>query len=129
MIILDESIDEQQQKQLLRRRIRAFRIGNDIGRAGMQDEEIIPFLRTLRRPTFFAWDSDFYHKRLCSNHFCLVYLNVRVSEITQYIRRLLRHPEFKTWAQRKGRVVRLAPSGISVWQIRVPRLKRYGWND
>src|SRR5579864_7692522 len=39
------------------------------------------------------------------------------------------HPEFKTRAQRKGRVLRVAPSGISIWQIRAPRMKRCGWNS
>jgi hypothetical protein len=95
----------------------------------MQDYEIIPLLRTLRKPTLVSRDDDFFDKKLCSDRFCLAYLDVPPNQVAEYARQLLRHPEFKTWAQRKGRVLRVAPSGISVWQMRVPRMNRYGWND
>ena len=95
----------------------------------MQDEEIIPLLRTMRRPTFVSRDRGFFEKSFAGERYCLVYCNVRVEEVALFTRRLLRHPQFKTWAQRQGRVLRVAPSGVSVWQIRVPRMNRYGWND
>jgi hypothetical protein len=43
--VLDENIVESQRQLLRSWRIRVQRIGHDVGRAGMQDEQIIPFLR------------------------------------------------------------------------------------
>lgn len=53
MNILDENIIERQCQRLRTQRIRVRHIGHDIGHKGITDEEIIPFLHQLRRPTFF----------------------------------------------------------------------------
>lgn len=45
MNVLDENIVESQRQLLRSWRIRVRQIGHEIGRAGMQDEEIVPFLR------------------------------------------------------------------------------------
>lgn len=129
MIVLDENVFECQRARLRRWRTHLVQIGRDIARQGMQDDEIIPLLRRLRRPTFVSRDRDFFDKSLCSDSFCLVYLDVRPLEVAEYVRRLLRHLEFKTWSQRKGRVVRLAPSGISAWRAHATRVARYRWLD
>jgi hypothetical protein len=76
MNILDENILNDQRQLLKMWRIMAYQIGDDIGRKGMQDEEIIPLLHQLNRPTFFTRDSDFYHRPLCHSRYCLVYLDV-----------------------------------------------------
>lgn len=44
MILLDENFPESQHQLLRSWRIRPQQIGYEIGRKGMQDEEIIPFL-------------------------------------------------------------------------------------
>jgi hypothetical protein len=129
VIVLDENILESQRTRLRGWRIHLSQIGRDLGRKGMQDEDIIPLLRTLRRPTFVSWDRDFFERSLCSDRFCLVYLDVGQLEVAAYLRRLLRHPQFKTWAQRKGRVVRVAPSGISAWHAHAARVIRHRWVD
>lgn len=59
MIILDEHIPPSQRQRLRNWRIRARQIGYDITRKGIQDEDIIPFLRSLRRPTFVTLDGGF----------------------------------------------------------------------
>ena len=129
MIVLDENILESQRTQLIARRIHLCQIGHDLARYGTQDEVILPILRTLRRPTFVTWDRDFFDRTLCSHRFCLVYMDVRQTEIAEYTRRLLRHPDFKTWSQRKGCVLRVAPNGISVWRAHASRVVRYRWVD
>ncbi len=44
----------------------AFRqIGSEIGRKGMQDDEIIVLLRRLGKSTFFTRDLRFYDRKLC----------------------------------------------------------------
>jgi hypothetical protein len=59
MNILDENILSDQRQMLQIRRIAVHQIGDDIGRKGMQDEEIIPLLHQLTHPTFFTRDGDF----------------------------------------------------------------------
>ena len=59
MNILDENIPESQRQLLRSWRIRTQQIGHELGRRGMKDEEIIPLLHQLRRPTFFTRDLDF----------------------------------------------------------------------
>ena len=44
MNILDENIIENQRQLIRRWRIAVRHLGYDVGRQGMQDEEIIPFL-------------------------------------------------------------------------------------
>jgi hypothetical protein len=53
MNILDENIPEDQRSQLLTWGISIHQVGFDVGRKGMKDEEIIPFLHTLRDTSFF----------------------------------------------------------------------------
>ena len=116
MNILDENVAKPQRELLQARGIAVRQVGVTIGRAGLLDEEIITMLHSLRRPTFFTRDSDFYGRLLCHRKYCLVYLSVEKSEVASFVRRLLRHPEFKTEAKRMGSVVRVSHSRISCWR-------------
>jgi hypothetical protein len=127
--ILDENIPEDQYQLLRRRRISIRQIGRDVGRKGMIDEEIIPYLRSLRRPTFFTRDFDFYRRDLCHERYSLVCLGIRLTEVADYVDRLLRHREFNTQAKRMGAVIGVTPTGISVWRRRAARLARLPWDD
>ena len=60
MNILDENVPKPQRELLEARGIVVRQVGVNIGRAGLLDEEIITLLHSLRRPTFFTRDSDFY---------------------------------------------------------------------
>jgi hypothetical protein len=59
MNILDENIIASQRQRLRSWRIPVRQIGVDIARKGLQDEEILPFLHHLHRPTFFTRDRVF----------------------------------------------------------------------
>lgn len=65
MNILDENVREDQRGLLQRWGIPVHQLGVDVGRKGMKDEEIIPFLHTLRNTTFFTRDMGFYDSKLC----------------------------------------------------------------
>lgn len=106
MIVLDENIPESQRLLLRSWRIRARQIGAEVGRAGMSDDEIIPLLHTLNRPTFFTRDRDFLKPWLCHPAYCIVYLDVGQYEAASFIRRVLRHSALNTRARRMGAVVR-----------------------
>jgi hypothetical protein len=119
MNVLDENIVVSQRQRLAAWKLHFRRIGGEVGRFGMKDcNQIIPLLHTLRRPTFFTRDRDFYHPMLCHSKYCLVYLDVDFDEVAEYIRRFLRHPAFRTQAQRMGKVVRVRHSGLTYWQVR-----------
>ena len=116
MNILDENIPRNQRELLLSWRVPIRQIGYDTGRKGIQDDEIIPLLHQLRRPTFFTRDSDFFDRRLCHQRYCLVYMDVDKYEAALFVRRVLRHPEFDTQAKRMGAVIRVSRRGLSLYR-------------
>ena len=127
MNILDENIPKPQRELLEGRRISVKQVGVNIGRKGLLDEEIIPLLQSLRRPTFFTRDSDFHKRDLCHRAYCLVYLAVEKSEVALFVRRFLRHPDFKTQANRMGKVIRVSRAGISFWRLHQSTEEHVGW--
>ncbi|HMV47906.1 MAG TPA: hypothetical protein PLD20_20175 [Blastocatellia bacterium] len=128
MNLLDENIFDPQRLQLLAWKIHVRQIGVDIGQQGMDDrEEIIPLLHNLRRPTFFTRDEDFYHPWLRHPGYCLVFLDVRPDDAAHYIRRFLRHPSFRTQAQRMGKIIRLHEDGISFRQVGAGEAEHPAW--
>lgn len=116
MNVLDENIREDQRGLLQHWGIPIHPIGVDIGRKGMQDEEIIPFLHTLYDPTFFTRDLDLSDRKFCQSQYCLVCLAVEKDEVAAFVRRILRHPELDTKAKRTGAVIRVSHAGFSVWR-------------
>lgn len=124
MNILDENIPKPQRELLERHRIP---VKAGIGRKGLLDEEIIPLLQHLRHPTFFTRDSDFYKRALCHPRYSIVYLSIHKPEVALFVRRFLRHPDFKTQSSRMGRVLRLSHSGISFWQRNQSREQHLSW--
>lgn len=127
MNILDENILSDQRVILRAWRIPVRQIGHDVGRGGLQDEEIIPLLHQLHRPTFFTRDWDFYERRLCHARYSLVYLNVAKDEVATFVRWLLRHREFNTETKRMGTVIRASHSGLCYWRLRIEQEIRIGW--
>lgn len=128
MNVLDENIVATQRELLRSRKIHFRRIGGEIGRAGMKDRsEIIPLLHTLRRPTFFTRDHDFYKSELCHAGYCLVFLDVAFDEAADFICRFLRYAAFRTQTQRRGKVVRVHHSGVSYWQVNVRKVHVLSW--
>jgi hypothetical protein len=127
MIIVDENTPESQRELLHGKRIRARQVGYDIGRDGMTDEAIIPLLHELDRPTFFTRDVDFFDRILCHKAYCIVYLHVGEKDIAEYVQRVLRHKELNTKGKRMGAVLRVGPSGISVWRAHGQEESHLDW--
>ncbi len=127
MNILDENIPKPQRELLERWGIAVMQVGVSIGRNGMLDEEIIPLLQRLRRPTFFTRDDDFYKRNLCHARYCLVHLSVARSEAALFAGRLLRQRGFNTQAKRMGKVPRVSHAGVSFWQRHHPEEQHTAW--
>jgi hypothetical protein len=127
MNILDENIPEGQESILRKKRIPHKQIGVDVGRKGMHDDELIPLLHQLGRPTFFTLDSDFYDRSLCHKGYCLVYLDVKDEKVADSIRLLLRHPELNTKGKRMGCVIRVMPKRLAVWRTNENQEEFISW--
>jgi hypothetical protein len=128
MNILDENIPASQRQLLLGRRVRVQQIGCDLGRKGMQDDEIIPFLIEQRRPTFFTRDDDFFDRGLCHARYGLVYLAVDKNEVAAFIRRVLHHSACDTQAKRLGAGIRVSSAGLALWRLRSAKLQSLDWD-
>jgi hypothetical protein len=127
MNVLDENISISQRNILKTWRIPAHHIGYDIGRKGMKDDEIIPLLLTLTRPTFFTLDWDYLERDLCHARYCLIYLDVRRDEVASFVRRVLQHPRFNTHTKRMGTVIRAAYSGLAIWHLHAEQAIHFTW--
>lgn len=117
MNIIDENIIDSQRRQLISWRFRVQQIGYEIGRKGMKDHEIIPFLHQIKQSTFFTRDDDFYERTLCHRNYCLVYLDIRKEEVATFVRRVLRQKTFQTKAGRMGKVIRASQVGLTLWDL------------
>jgi hypothetical protein len=117
--ILDENIVEDECRSLRSRRVHVRHIGHDISHKGIKDQEIVPLLHRLRRPTLFSHDTRFFNRRLCHPSYCLVYLDVPENAAAVYVRRVLRHPLLNTQVKRMGTVVRASSADIRL-------LRRHG---
>ncbi len=127
MNILDENIIDNQRRQLGSWHIRVHQVGYEAGRKGMKDQEIIPFLHQLKQPTFFTRDNDFYKRQLCHTGYCLVYLDIRKTEVATFVRRILRHSSLSTKAKRMGKVIRATHIGLIVWNLHANKEERIDW--
>jgi hypothetical protein len=125
VIILDENIFADQRLFLSKRKISLRQIGFDLSKKGITDEEIIPLLQKLSRPTFFTRDRDFFRSRFCHSRYCLAWLDVRPLDVGETILRFLRHPHFRSRNDRLGKVIRVSPKGITFWQKN--EKKRLAW--
>jgi hypothetical protein len=127
MNALDENIPDSQRQLLRSWRIRVRQIGYEIGRQGMDDDEIIPLLHQIGPVTFFTRDLGFYHRDLCHTNYCLVCLAVGQYEVASFIRRFLRHPVFNTQAKRMGKVIRTTHTGMRIWQLHAEKEEEMAW--
>lgn len=127
MIVLDENLPDSQRRLLRSWRIRVRQIGHEVGRPGMRDAEILPFLRRLRQPTFFTRDDWFYQPAHRHVAYCLILLAVAENEAASFIRRVLRHPALNTHGKRMGKVIRATQAGLRVWRLNTDAEERLGW--
>lgn len=116
MNLLDENFPKDQLPLLKEWRIPFRLIGRDIARLGVKDPDIIPLLHQHRGVTFFTLDWDFFDPSLCHPAYGLAWLDVRADDAAHFMRRFLKHPRFKTQAQRIGIVAHVHHNGIDFWQ-------------
>jgi hypothetical protein len=129
MIILDENFPRDQIESVRGWTASVLSVGDDFGEKGMSDELIVADLRTMTRPTFFSLDKDFYDRSLRDRRYCLVWLDVTESVAANYVRRVLRHVDFRTKGQRLGCVISAAPAALKVWRWKAARESYIAWHE
>ena len=127
MIVLDENFPESQRQLLRGWRVPLRQIGYEVGRKGLKDDEILPFLLGCRRPTFFTLDQGFYRRHLCHARYCLVCVDVTQYAAAAFVRRMLRHRRFDTEAKRLGTVVHMSQRGLTVWRLHAEKEVHVDW--
>ena len=127
MIVLDENFELVQRDQLRKWRIRTRQIGDDVGRKGLRDLEVVGLLQRGRRLTFISMDRDYYRSDWRHARYCLVFLDVPRGQEALYVRRLLRHPRFDAEAKRLGHVIRVNPTALAFWQPRAQQEEHVEW--
>ena len=127
MNLLDENFPSDQAALLREWRIPHRQIGRDISWPGVQDPDIIPLLHRLRRVTLFTQDQDFFNRRLCHPAYCLVWIDGKPGEAASYVRRFLRHRQFRTQAKRMGMVARVSREGVHFWRPGQTRKQFTAW--
>lgn len=127
MNLLDENFPDDQRAVLREWGIPFRELGMDLGQLGVKDDNVIPLLHRQRRVTFFTQDEDFFLGELCHPAYCLVWVNVKAEDAALYVRRFLRHPRFRTIADRMGIVARAHHDAIHYWQRDREDLQRINW--
>jgi hypothetical protein len=85
-------------------------------------DEAIPHLpRAERQPTFVTLNWKHFWQRTAAHHdfciVCFVRTTEHAREISPCLRRLLRLPEFRTRAERMGRVARISGERAAFYQV------------
>lgn len=85
----------------------------------IKDDAIPTLLRQQPQPTFVTInDRDFWQRVSGDPKYCMVCFalsDARTRQIPQSLRALFRHPEFRTKAQRMGKVIRVTREDISFY--------------
>jgi len=90
-------------------------------------QEILRYLHNARQATFFTRDKDFFLYRLCHSNYCLAFIDAPEDETAVFVRKFLRHPNFKTKARRCGKVVKLSQRVVTWWEIGKPQRQHLIW--
>ena len=122
MIVLDEHLAGLGVETAIRQWYRGRVCGITELRPGsvIKDEAIPHLLRAARQPTFLTlnwrhfWQRTAAHRDFCV--VCFVLTTEQAREISPCLRRLLRLSEFKTRADRMGRVARIGGERVAYYQ-------------
>jgi hypothetical protein len=94
------------------------------------DDRVPEILRTLSKPTFVTIDEDFWDVRWCDPSYAILHFALRNDQqknLPALLRALFRLPEFRTRAQRMGKVARVSAATVEWWQFPKASLHHRVW--
>lgn len=122
MIVVDENLHSQRIMDALA----TWHVGQVVSvttlrpKSLIKDDAIPALLRKAAHPTFITINvTDFWRKVESHRDYCIVAVGLpkeRAHEVPELVRRLFRHPDFKTNASRMGKVARLTPEQIQYYE-------------
>jgi hypothetical protein len=127
VIVLDENFPASQHVILISKGLKPTKIGIEIATKGIKDDQIIPLLLRLNRPTFITLDQGFFQPHLCHPSYCLIQIEAKSNRIAEISLRALRHSSLRTFAQRAGYIVRASDSGISLYHMHHSKAFHLSW--
>ena len=92
MNVLDENIPRDQADLLRQWGVRFRSISRDLGYQGIADENIVPLLLRLKKPTLLTRDEDFWDRHLAHARYAAVWFDAEVEETAFWNKRFLGHP-------------------------------------
>lgn len=123
MIVLDEHLNGLGVEMAVRRWYRGRVCSVMELRPGtiIKDDAIPPLLRAEHQPTFVTLNwKHFWQRTAAHSGFCIVCIALtteQAREISPLLRRLLRLPEFRTRADRMGRVARISSERVAYYRV------------
>lgn len=97
----------------------------------IKDDNIPTLLGQQRQPTFVTIDEhDFWQKIAIDPRYCVVcfaFSDSQAKAIPPLLRRLLRHPAFRTKAQRMGHMIRVTSTAVSYYTWNDRRVRTIDW--
>ncbi|MDA1272959.1 MAG: hypothetical protein O2960_02750 [Verrucomicrobia bacterium] len=131
MLVIDESISENEVWRLREWRIAVRVIGEDLADKSISDENILSLLHRLKHPTFFTRDRDFWKAELSHPRYALVFMDIPEHEglVATHIRRFLRHPSFNSNLKRLGKVIHVHQTGIELWHGGAQSKRFHEWES
>jgi len=98
----------------------------------IKDEAIPALLRGAAQPTFVTINiTDFWELVQSHRSYCIIAVALpkeRIPEIPDWLRRLLRLPEFKSKRARMGKIIRMSGSGIRYYESN-RKVQLLSWPD
>lgn len=125
--IFDENFPAGAMQKIREQISSVVQIGQDWGKSGWLDvEEILPQLHGTKA-TFHTLDGGFFKRRYRHESYGVVYYDVVEHEVEFWIIKFLRHRDFKTHAQRLGKIVKVAPAKLTVWALHQSQVMKIEW--
>jgi len=81
----------------------------------IKDDRIPLLLRELKQPTFITIDVGFWNNNLVDPNYCILYFALQghqQAQIPDLLRQLLHQQEFKTKANRMGKIAKVSTTSI-----------------
>jgi hypothetical protein len=131
MLVTDTAVSDTYVLQPLQKLMRTHSL-RDIRRYEVIKDDRVPvLLRELNSPTFITMDqAGFWHRHLCSKAYCILCFALSEAQqelIPSLLYQVLRLQEFKTKANRMGKVARVSLANIKYYQLGDNKLHVLAW--
>jgi hypothetical protein len=131
MLVTDTALSDAYVLQPLQQLMRTRSL-RDIRRYEVIKDDRVPvLLRELNSPTFITIDqAGFWYRHLCSKAYCILCFALSEAQqelIPSLLYQVLRLQEFKTKANRMGKVVRVSLANIKYYQFGDNKLHELAW--